>query len=447
MRRTCSFSLLAGAAVSLSGAAAIADSGAWSSGNADEVRALVSQMLADTESRSSLLQGGGAGGHDGKFFLASSNNNFRLNVSGMVQFRWVLSFRDDGLRPDLVTLTEDPDFEGSFPGQDDFDHGFENRRTRLVFDGHVYDPSITYKVQGDFGRSGGTSRLLDAYIGFTMDNGGKLTFGQFKAPFNRERLVSSSMQLAADRSLTNEVLNVDRTQGIMYSQSMDNFRFWASFNDGADARNTGWADDASDFGITARGEFLFAGDWSQFRDFTSEPGAGYAGMVGAAVHFQEGKEVGDVTANDILAWTLDVSFEGNGWGAFGAFTAFNIDPNVPGGTDTDTYGMVLQGSLYFSDNTEGFLRYDHLMLDEDLWGPGDFGASRDIKTVTLGVNHYMHGHGLKLTADLNWVLDPTTGLFIAGGGGLFGDGFDSIGLGGDDDEDEIYIRAQLQLLF
>lgn len=441
MRRTCSFSLLAGAAVSLSGAAAIADSGAWSSGNADEVRALVSQMMADTESRSSLLQGGGGAGHDGKFFLASPNNNFRLNVSGLVQFRWVINFRDDGLRPEIEAIIDDPDSPG-FPAQDDLDHGFENRRTRVVFDGHVYDPSIIYKVQSDFSRSGGGGRLLDAYIGFVMDNGGQLTFGQFKAPFNRERLVSAAMQLAADRSLVNEVLNLDRVQGVMFEQTMDNFRYWVSFNDGADTKNTGWSEDASDFAITARGEFLFAGDWSQFRDFTSEPGAGYAGMVGAAVHFQEGKEIGDFEAGDIFAWTIDISVEGNGWGAFGAFTAFNVDPNIADTSDTDTYGFVLQGSLYFTDNTEGFLRYDHLLLDEGLW-EGDFGASRDIKTVTVGINHYLHGHAVKITVDLNWVLDPTSGLFLGG----IGDDFTQIGLAGDDDEDEIYIRAQLGLLF
>ena len=39
----------------------------WS--ESDEVRAVVAEMLADAEGRSSLLQSGGTAGHDGGFFI------------------------------------------------------------------------------------------------------------------------------------------------------------------------------------------------------------------------------------------------------------------------------------------------------------------------------------------------------------------------------------------
>lgn len=84
--------VLAGAAASLS-SVALADQPAVSR---DEVRAIVSEMLSDAETRSSLLQGGGTAGYDKNFFIASSDNNFRINFSGYSQWRYTMSFRDDG---------------------------------------------------------------------------------------------------------------------------------------------------------------------------------------------------------------------------------------------------------------------------------------------------------------------------------------------------------------
>ena len=72
--------------------------------NTDEIRSVVAEMLADAETRSSLLSAGDAG-HDGRFFIAG--DGFRLNVGGHIQFRYIANFRDDR------------------PGQDDFESGFQ----------------------------------------------------------------------------------------------------------------------------------------------------------------------------------------------------------------------------------------------------------------------------------------------------------------------------------
>ena len=59
--------------------AALADA---SQPTADEVRAIVSEMLADAETRSSLQSSSGNAGHDGRFFLASPGGDFRRHVGG-----------------------------------------------------------------------------------------------------------------------------------------------------------------------------------------------------------------------------------------------------------------------------------------------------------------------------------------------------------------------------
>lgn len=442
MRRTVSLSLLAGAAFGASGAAAIAETGAQTSSN-DEVRAMVAEMLADAESRTSLLQGGGSAGHDGKFFLASPDGNFRLNVSGQMQFRYVLDLNDDAdpTDPDAVQT-------------DDFDHGLEMRRTKLVFDGHVYSPDLMYKIQGAFNRNGGGFALQDAWIGWRLDGGGVLKAGQFKAPFLREELVSSKYQLAVDRSFTAEFFTANRTQGLMFEQEMDNFRYAVSFNEGVSngtigaipiggSINTGFNNDGTDWAFSGRAELLLGGEWGAFKDFTSEPGAALSHMVGAAFHVQGGAEMPAGDNDDLYAYTVDYSIEGDGWNAFAAFMGNSTDAGTTGGADGDNFGFVVQGGLNLDEANELYARYDYLGADDGLVGMND-----ELSTITVGWNHYVHAHAAKLTVDLNWVLDeginPAAG---TGGGGGFFINNPGIGYLGSNDSDEIYIRAQFQLLF
>lgn len=449
MRRTVSLSLLAGAAFGASSVAAIAEST-----SNDEVRAMVAEMLADADSRSSLLQGGGAAGHDGKFFLASPDGNFRLNVSGQMQFRYVMSLRDEA-DPNAANFNE------QVGNVDDFDHGFEMRRTKLQFDGHVYSPDMFYKVVGAFNSNGGGFTLEDAFIGWKLEGGGEIIAGQFKAPFMREELVSSKYQLAADRSFTNEFFTGNRTQGIQFSNEMENIRYMVSFNEGFDnsiisgytngagtATNTAFNGDQTDWAFTGRVEFLLGGDWAAFKDFTSEPGAAMSHMVGVAGHYQGGSEVYvagvSVDADDLFAYTIDYSIEGDGWNAFAALVGNSTDAGVTGGSDGDNFGFVVQGGLNFDENNEGFLRYDYVGADDALVGQND-----ELSTITVGLNHYMHGHAAKFTVDLNWVLDDAMNPAAGSGGAVTPSFVNSPGIGylGSNDSDEIYIRAQFQLLF
>lgn len=152
MSQTKLLSLLAGAGIAFGAAGSAAADVAQSS---DEIRALVADMMADANTRSSLLQSGGNAGHDGKFFLADNGGNFRLNVGGQVQFRYIANFGDEN------NANDDDDFTG----------GFQNRRTKLSFSGHVVSSDIFYKVNGAFNRSGGDFSLEDAYVGYKFGNG------------------------------------------------------------------------------------------------------------------------------------------------------------------------------------------------------------------------------------------------------------------------------------
>jgi len=384
--------------------------------DSDEVRALVSEMLADAELRSSLLRGDGSAGHDGKFFLASPDGDFRLNIDGQVQFRYMLNFRD------------------SAPGIDDFTPGFQTRRTKLVFSGDAFD-DFYYKIQGAFSRSSGRMALEDGFVGVRLDDGWKVRWGQFKEGFLREELVSSKRQLLVDRSLTNEVFNQDRSQAVEIDYRNDQFHFTGGFSEGFGSRNTDLGASPADWSFTVRGERLFFGEWKQFKDFTSNRGSEQAMMLGAAAHFEIAPDVGGAAEAQTLSYTVDFSWEGNGWNAFASFVGSNVtDAGGVPGADVDTYGVVVQGGVFVADDWELFGRYDEFYNDNSV---GD-----DFATVSFGANNYIQGHAAKFTLDAEWRLDD-----VAGTGGAIGTNTGVGHLGNGANSGEVVVRAQFQLLF
>jgi hypothetical protein len=428
MSQTKRFVLLAGAALSLGGV----NAALGQEQQTDEVRAVVAEMLADAQNRSSLLAGG-SGGHDGAFYLADDQGNFRLNINGQIQFRYLLNFRDEN------------------SVDDDFESGFQTRRTKLAFSGHVINPNWTYKVEGAFDRDGGAFNLEDAFVQYNFGNGFRAKWGQFKLPFMREELVSSRYQLAVERSMMNEFFNQDRSQGMELRYEANDWRVAAAFSDGFNSDNTDYLSMAeADWALTGRFEYKFAGDWKDFEDFTAKPQQQFSALLGAAVHYQQSENTNnpaDVDTN-YLSYTVDLSFEGDSWNIFGAFVGNNVDMRGPVGVpepdDSDNFGFVIQGGYRFSQNTELFARWDAILLDEDTVASGD----DNFNFLTVGVNQYISGHAAKATVDFVYAFEDTSNL-AATSQTLFGSSVPNTGTGilGDMEDGEIAIRLQFQLLF
>ena len=86
---------------------------------ANEIRGLVHDVLADADTRTNLLGSSATAGYNGGAFLVSEDGNWKLKINGQLQSRWIYN---------------------DASGQDDA-HGFEQRRTKLKFAGHIIDPS------------------------------------------------------------------------------------------------------------------------------------------------------------------------------------------------------------------------------------------------------------------------------------------------------------------
>jgi hypothetical protein len=400
---------------------------------AEEIRGLVADVLADADSRASLLQDGMMAGWSDHFFLADPNGRFKLELQGMMQFRWIYNYMERDPNP----------FSGG--DRDQHREGFENTRTRLTFRGYVFSPDIEYLVRGDFARNGGNFGLLDAWIRYQLTDEWGVRFGQFKLPYNREELVQPQEQLAVERSLVNELFNVGRSQGIELTYSNGASRFMLATSDGGSGpaggagnrQNQTALTQDTEYSFTGRYEHLLSGEWRQFTDFTSPPGDPTGALWGIAGHFEEsesGAPAFTQTTTRIVAGTTDLSFEWGGASAFGALHFTYVDS--PSGM-THFTGIMGQVAMYVAPKWELFARGEYMNFE---FGSGSFGALSDVGIASAGFNYYIEGHDLKWTTDISFGL---TDIKIAA---QFADplGFRS---NADDTWPQIVFRTQFQLLF
>ena len=323
--------------------------------------------------------------------------------------------------------------------KDDLTLGFTTRRTKVGIEGKVTD-DITGKVKFAFSQSSGSAALESAEFKWKLSDTVTLRAGQFKPGLIREENISSSKQLATDRSSANETFNQDFTQGVELIFTEDDWRFITSFNDGFGADNTFYTSATeADYALTARGELkLGEASWSQYKQFTSWRGANEGLLLGAAAHYQAKGSTNPSTTpeTETATFTADASLVRDGWNLYAA----GIWRSMNTGTMTLTDGgFVVQGGAFVSDNDEFFARWDLIMPSDSSPVVAGVSGSSDFNALTIGWNHYLipESHAAKFTLEVQHYPDATTESIVAIKGNLLAD---STG-------DQFAVTAQFQLLF
>lgn len=386
MSRKMGLVVACGLAASLTGVAAA---------QTDANRALGAEIAADASSRTSYV-----GASEG-FAIPSSTGNSTLNIGGLVSFRTNFNFGDDDRGED-----------------NDFVWGFALPHEQIWFYGNLFNPDFTYHIEAEFvgavgdgedgfggGSGSGTFTLRDAWGRYQFENGVYVQAGQQKVDFTFEQLVEDQYLMFAERSFVDAYFNAGFTQGIRVGYEGENFHVVGNLYDGARTQNTDWTDSAeADFAIGGRFDWLFSGSWV-FDDHTSWRGSEFSGKFGGAIHWQTSGETGlnPGAEVDILSYTLDLALEGDGWNAMVAFVGNHIDPD--GGSDQDNFGLVIQGGIFITDNTEIAARLDCIWREDDLWE----GVDEDQYFLTVGINHYFfaESHAAKFYVNLVWGFQDT----------------------------------------
>jgi hypothetical protein len=455
-----------------------------------EIRAVVQDVLADADTRSSLQAAQATSGYNNGFFISSPDGNFKLQMNGQLQTRWAynwLSTRDmNNSQISTTGATTGTGFNSA--GISKAAYGFEVRRAKLEFGGHIADPSWQYAVtlayqqffngnvqstnSTDF--AGGGGGLENAYVKKDLGNGFSVQVGQFKSPFLREWLVSSKYQLAVERSLVSTLFSTGWTQGIQANWNNDMLRVMASYNDGANNANLGSISGTSvdgangnsgvgftQWAFTGRVEAMLSGNWAQFDNLTSMRGEGSGILVGGGINWQRGGQQGaepyasNTPANanadgEFFSWTIDATWDLGGANLYGAWV-MNSSYSLPAGQgDINSYGIVLQGGYFITDAIELFARWEWMSTQNkntNLAGDNVSDNTPNSAFVnnigTLGANWYI-SKNVKMTTDFGVSWNPVTfqtGLF---GQNIAGADYRTEGSNGGG---QIVFRTQLQLLF
>ena len=357
-------------------------------------------------------------------------------------------------------------------------------RTQVALDGNIVSSQFNYRVSFDFGDaelsrgrgngppiagSTGSARLLDAYAQYNFSGkreGYYIKFGQFQSSLFTEEAISSSNQLAIDRSISSELFAPGYTQGIVVGHVGDQFAWEASITDGGrylgsrETDNTAFnSADEADVGLGFRADWKLKGSWDQFADFTSFQGSNSASKIGFGFLYQfqgqtnPGSHIpgfvgAPVESTQTVTWTVDYQLEEDGWNFFAAYYGQWVDWEFANATlGTLHNGVLLQGGYFMTDQIEVYARLDTFWIDKAYRNGFSTPNGYIHRIGTIGVTRYIipESHAVKLSADVSYAFDA---LFVLSVGG------DSIGLPDPGvtgfqglTNHEIVFRLQLQLLF
>ncbi|MCK5270139.1 MAG: hypothetical protein KAJ46_05110, partial [Sedimentisphaerales bacterium] len=236
--------------------------------NAELLKGMVAQMdsaPAHTAADSALTAG-----YDKRFFIKSADDQFKLEFDTRLQFRHTYGMSDDGSN-DMMQDGTRPAFGTG--GVDASASAFELERVRLYLRGHVLKDikyNICFESDDDSG-SGDYLYMYEVSYNFMPDMGVKL--GRYKGPFGKQETTSSGRQMLVDRSLANEVFNIDRTTGVELFGTLDmgdikpNYRIMV-FNGLQNNNDAPFSDNDNSPGIAARLAIPMMG--ATAKDFANE---------------------------------------------------------------------------------------------------------------------------------------------------------------------------------
>ena len=418
---------------------------------AEEIKGLISDVLTDANTRATLLQDSTMAGYDnGKFFLQSADGNFKLNIGGKVQVRYMATFQ--------ANRKVDTDSDGFADTEKEKLQGIQLRRAELKFSGHIVDPSWTFKINLQTGRTDGKTITEEAAIAKQVSDELQIACGIDQLPFLREGMASSTRVLAVDRGIVTNIFDTGHGAGLMAKYNAgDNLKIAAALSNGVTqnydttnekpiyGNNGGYqafGTDTTDYALTARADMKLAGSWDQADDYVSWAGDNTAWFAGGAFHYMKGDDV--KIGADAFGWTLDTLYKSQGWTASLAVSGMDVNAD-DADHDFDAYGVMAQLAYNMNDKLQPFVRYEWA----DVCPTGQNQNRDHLQALTVGANYFMKKHNAKITTDIVWAFRGANVFQNAWTGGDFSEGLGLNETRSEEFEEDnlVAARAQLQLAF
>jgi phosphate-selective porin OprO and OprP len=330
-------------------------------------------------------------------------------------------FANVDLRAQLRYTGTDIDERSLAGGSERHEDEAELNRLRLKIGGNVLRPWIAYYYEQELTDP---QRLLDLRLTFEFEDWLQVRVGQWKIPFNRERVDSSGSQQFVDRSIANAYFTLDRQRGAAVSGRVlagspadSSYSFGLYEPLGRDG--TGSYQDPL---LLARWQWNLLGrvlDFSQSDIGYREQAA--ASLAAAAATYRgpytafsssgggqlDGFPAGTSDQYEVRQWLLETALQHRGASWQQEWHHKRVRDTVAG-TTTRLSGGYAQAGVFphtllprFPSPLEFALRY--------AWVDPDDSIADDRKTeATLVANWFFRGHRNKLTMDYGWLTDGMT---------------------------------------
>ncbi len=311
---------------------------------------------------------------------------------------------------------------------DDEGFGFRVRRLRVTWDGNAFAPWMKYKFQYDFSREG---ELKDMKLSFAKNKAFVPTVGQYKVPFNREVLNSSSALQLVGRSIITDYFEYDRDIGVgvygLMGDGMIRYDLGLFQGEGTNEKN-----DKKDTGLLWSGRIqasIMGDSAKKVRENMAKKPTLTVGAAVAGIELEKGSDANigipseerGLENGTTTSFTADINYRDPRFNLTGEYIGRWVDED--GADEAYDYGFRVQGGFFvIPKKVEIASRYAMVQFDEDVPAEID-----NVWTFTQGLNYYLSGnHKWKVQLDYTFQREE-----------------DLVGA----ETDENMIRAQVQAYF
>ena len=322
-------------------------------------------------------------GYENGFYLQTHDGKFSMKTTGRFQFRY--SFEDFDRKND--------------------DSSFRIRRARLFYKGNAYSKYLKYFIQLRAESTGTKDRskaveLFDWYVDLTRYQFAMIRLGQWKVPFNRQRVVSAGNLQLIGRSAANDEFALDRQIGVqgfgkLFDKKLEYYFGFFNGNNRNESRN-----DNNEHMFIFRTSYNFLGGYGKGIS-EAESDIAYSettlAHISGAIAFDSTENVtmnleglGEVTANetDRTSLVAEYGFKYKGFSAIGEYywrkTHGIMDTNI-----IDQGFFAQAGYFLIPMKFEVSARYSLIDFDDQL----ESDATRE---TTFGLNWFFAEHKSKL---------------------------------------------------
>lgn len=308
-------------------------------------------------------------------------------------------------------------FEGRF-GLNALKDRFRLRRARINMTGEFAE-QFDFKIEGDFENSDGISSNrtdfsgTDIFINWHQYPEAQIKAGQWKAPFGLEQTTPDTSLFTIERSLPTGAITPERQIGVqlwgkpftnLWPEQKDLLTYYAGVFNG-NGRNT-TINDNNNFMAVGRLELLpFKGKLfgqdsslklgSDVLNSRDDKGTNISQTLNLLVN-ADGSLSPYVLpgADERTAWSADAWLTVGPFDLIGEYLAEDVDGRTvagkaPGFANFDPSGWYVQGSYFIlPKKLQAVVKWEELDPDQV--------ANDNIRSITGGLNYYIHGDSIKL---------------------------------------------------